>query len=397
MARGRSKAKRRGKQQGTIPNIDTETPAAAATSPASPEASRNGAQQAKSQYQHYIPRFIIRNYALDDHLRHSREHHDIYYYSLPDKRFYIGDVDTSFGVYDRYADIQNVDKLHWVEEELSKLEQVASGIIIRILAAPTEVTMTFEELTLLRRFLWIMSFRYPSRRRQYTENRFCESGKTIEKEFMDAKGRKTLGDVWLENMRGFLMETLDDALDVTIFDVGIKEKADQNIGYLEHMDYRYHNMSSFLCIWEAEAPYEFVLTDNGFGIYESDAGRAFPSQANHYFYPISPRRILVAAKVWFKPNLDMVGGLLESVKKILALNPSKSWLANVPHVPPTPKYYNMPERPMVGICLLPSITDLQWMLQVRCQKQKRHGFGRHFAMLPILIRSLLCKTKMSTK
>jgi len=398
MARRRPKVKKHGKQQGTIPNIDTEAPASAVASPGGPDVSRNGAQQDKPQYQHYIPRFIIRNYALEDHLTHSRERHEIYYFSLLEKRLYIGDVDTSFGVFDMYADIKNVDKLQWVEEKLGNLEQAVSGIIIRILGLDTEVTMTFEELVLLRRFLWIMSFRYPSRRSQYTENRFCEAGKKVEEEFMHSKGRTTLDDVWLENMRGFLMETVDDALDVTFFDVVTKEKGDTNIGYLEYSDYLCHNMSTFLCIWEAEAPYEFVLTDNGFGIYESDAGRAFPSQANHYFYPISPRRILVAAKVWFKPNLDGYAvHLLEAVQKTFGLNPSKSWLANVRHVPPKPKYHNMPEGPMVGIYLLRYVTDMQWMLQVHCQGKKKHEFARQFAMLPILILSLLYKRKTSTK
>ena len=242
-----------------------------------------------------------------------------------------------------------------------------------------------------------MSFGYPSRRGQYTENRFCEVGKTVEEKFMRAKGRTTLDDVWLDNMRG-LMETVDDSLDITHFDVATEQNGDTNIGYLENCDYRSHNMSTFLCIWEAEAPYEFILTDNGFGIYESDAGRALPSQANHYFYPISPRRILVAAKVWFKPNPDVYAvGLREAVQKLFKLNPSKSWLANVRHVPPKTKYYNMPEGPMVGICFLPCITDMQWMLPVHCQRQKRHESGRVYVMLLILILSLLCKRKMLTK
>ena len=135
-----------------------------------------------------------------------------------------------------YADIKNVDKLQWVETKLSELEQFMLGIINRILDAPAEVTMTSEELILLRKFLLIMLFR-----RQYTENRFCEVGKTVEEKLMRAKGRITLDDVWLENMRCFLTETVDDALAVIYFDVATTQNGDINIGYFENCDYHIHN------------------------------------------------------------------------------------------------------------------------------------------------------------
>jgi Protein of unknown function (DUF4238) len=58
----------------------------------------------------------------------------------------------------------------------------------------------------------------------------------------------------------------------------------------------------FICVWEAEEPFEFILTDNAFGIFEGNCGRGLCSLAYHYFYPISPRRVLVHARITFKSN-----------------------------------------------------------------------------------------------
>jgi hypothetical protein len=63
-------------------------------------------------------------------------------------------------------------------------------------------------------------------------------------------------------------------------------------------------MDMLIRIWEVAEPYEFILTDNWFNIWEGDCGLGSSSMAYHNFYPISPGRILVALKVWFKPVLN---------------------------------------------------------------------------------------------
>ena len=87
----------------------------------------------KCQYQHYIPRFILRNFALDDHLKHSRERHSIYYYNVTEGDLQVVDVDTAYGMTDMYADLQRPDDVNCLEFEISQLEQKASGIIKRLM------------------------------------------------------------------------------------------------------------------------------------------------------------------------------------------------------------------------------------------------------------------------
>jgi hypothetical protein len=295
--------------------------------------------QAKDQYQHYIPRFILRNFAQDDYLIHSRERHEILLYSLADQELRIADVDTSYGVYNMYSDIQNIKDLNFVELELSSLEQEASNIIKRVLDLSVDVvTISYPELVSLRKFLWIMSFRYPGRRRQYTENRFDQRGKRIQEDFMQFRDRSSLDDVWLESIKGILLEDPENPQRISLaHNTG-------TIGPMENIDYKSHDMTTFLCIWEAEEPFEFVLTDNGFNIFEGDCGRAFAGSAYHYFYPLSPRRIIVAANTSFKSNHDVMGAChREMANAILGVDPKNSWFEQELHIPPKVKYFGKPD------------------------------------------------------
>src|SRR5207244_300914 len=115
----------------------------------------------KDQYHHFIPRFILRNFALDDHLTHSRERHEIYQYSANETHFHVSDVDMSYGVTNMYLNVQDLANLNIVELELSNLEQQASKVINQILnLSLDELTLTNSELTALKKFLWIMQFRH---------------------------------------------------------------------------------------------------------------------------------------------------------------------------------------------------------------------------------------------
>ena len=344
MGRRGKKAHKRPTAQGPTPTNDPTSADASAATPteAAPETSTFAM---RDQYHHYIPRFILRNFALDEHLVHAKERHDIYQYTLADKVLRIADIDRSYGVVNMYSDIQNLADLNFVEIKMSKLEADAADIIRKSFMdfGKREVTITSPELTVLRKFLWIMSFRNRARRQQYKDERFDASGKKIQQAFMKAKGRSSLNDVWLENVKGLL---LDDGSPLNYFKPIDEILTDYSrlAGPMELIDYKGHIQTTFLCIWEAPEPYEFILTDNGFNIFEGDAGRAFAGSAYHYFYPISPRRILVAARISFKEHELLGVKHREYARKTLGTDPSRSWLSRGEiNVPPRPKYYGKPD------------------------------------------------------
>jgi hypothetical protein len=111
---------------------------------------------------------------------------------------------------------------------------------------------------------------------------------------------------------------------------------------LEMSDYNCRNMSTFLCIWEAPESGEFILTENGFNIFEGNCGVAFASSAHHFFSPISPRRVIVACSVAFKN--DVIGIAHRNTRKgMLGVDPGDSWFPPYVNVPPKAKYWGKPE------------------------------------------------------
>lgn len=259
----------------------------------------------KSQYQHYIPRFILRNFALDDHLKHSKERHNIYYYDVKEGNVRIVDVDTAYGMTDMYADIQKPDDVNYIEFEISRLEQKASGIIKRLMdVSEMKIVISHAELEILQRFLFIMSFRFPGRRAQFKSESLNEFGLREVMAFMQAKGRSDTVEAWLETIKGALREDPRNLFN------------SPHLMESQTKDYWTRNKFCFFCIWEAEPPDEFVLTENGFGLWEGECGNFFTEHAYHYFYPLSPRRILVHAKVLFKPRFK--DGEIAKIYRLIA-------------------------------------------------------------------------------
>jgi hypothetical protein len=41
---------------------------------------------------------------------------------------------------------------------------------------------------------------------------------------------------------------------------------------MEESDYRTVIRDMFICVWEAEEPFEFILSDNAFGIFKGNSG-----------------------------------------------------------------------------------------------------------------------------
>ena len=108
---------------------------------------------------------------------------------------------------------------------------------------------------------------------------------------------------------------------------------------MENSDQKLREAHTFLCIWEAAEPYEFVLTDNGFNVFEGNCGIALPSFAYHYFYPVSPKRIIVACSITFKQGDSWGLEMREIEKKLHHLSPEDSIFSPEISVPPMPQYY----------------------------------------------------------
>ena len=119
---------------------------------------------------------------------------------------------------------------------------------------------------------------------------------------MKANNLSTFADAWLENIKTIMASDILPSNEDNLFDPSRWKS-------LEQTDFWFHNMGTFVCIWEAPEPYEFIIADNTFGIWEGNCGPGMWSQAYHHFYPVSPRHIIVLSKISYKNDSDDIKGI----------------------------------------------------------------------------------------
>ncbi|RHZ71994.1 hypothetical protein Glove_248g33 [Diversispora epigaea] len=302
----------------------------------------------QNQYHHYIPRFLLRNFAINIYERIFVSNEKLlksiekkkYKQSFKNKNKLeallqtydrtLGKLNTSltgktYGYTNMYKDFDDKDVMR-VEKKLATLEMQASKVIHDILRASqkeNQVVLLSVELNNLYKFLFIMDYRKPHRWSQFINGNFDAGTLPIVKEFMQEYKLQSTREVWLQNIR----EILDTE----------HNKIKDNLRILkpDRDDYVNRMMDRFLVIWQAGENDEFITTSNGFGIFEgmneilNVPVPQFQFQyAYHYFYVISPKLVLVLCTVFFRKELSKVMPSL--IKKYPSI------FENVPR-PPVPK------------------------------------------------------------
>ncbi|GES76822.1 hypothetical protein RCL_jg23561.t1 [Rhizophagus clarus] len=141
--------------------------------------------------------------------------------------------------------------------------------------------------------------------------------------FMQERNLQKPKEVWLQNIH--------EILDTSHEEVGNNEK----IFSIDREDYKHRMIDCFLLIWQAGENDEFIITSNGFGIFEGVTGNmfgAFPFQyAFHSFYVISPKLVLVLCPSSFRKEIGT-----DHLYKFFG--GKRSIFENVPHPAAIPKY-----------------------------------------------------------
>ncbi len=189
----------------------------------------------RSQYHHFIPRFILRNfthpYQPPDgpskgtknrnkrwRLKHQSDEPMLYTLDISTAEAAITEttVGRTFGLTDMYRDFADATNQHYLEEQLSKLESRAAGIITKIRKAfeaqEKDVWLIRTERDILRKFLFIMKYRGSGMRKRF----YHESAEGYHSDdrhrflqYMQEKGFKKPVDVWFDNIKGMLELKMD--------------------------------------------------------------------------------------------------------------------------------------------------------------------------------------------
>src|ERR1700731_3928582 len=135
----------------------------------------------KSQYHHYIPQFILRNFNIKGK---NKQNFKIKYYDMLLNKLEICKINKKYGVQDLYKNINNKNDIMEVEKELGKLENKCSTLINNILNSHDYIDIKRKDLYDLRKFLYVMMYRNKSRNEQYVRNNFDNNTREALKEFM---------------------------------------------------------------------------------------------------------------------------------------------------------------------------------------------------------------------
>ncbi|KAG2039019.1 hypothetical protein BDR03DRAFT_917992 [Suillus americanus] len=301
----------------------------------------------KPQYQHFIPRFILRRFQVGpvksktERQRESRrtrvDPERVHYYDIATGNLDIRPIGKVYGVENFYQDVRNTDDINELEEKLAVLEGHAASIIADLHKALPQGTFTLKRrsLELLRKFLFIMHYRNISCAGIYFQADHPENGGARQwiESFMKAKGTQSAVEIWLHFLRYYLDTSHSDIMrDAAELVEKYGEEGLQKMLFesdippdLEHFPaytYHVHANSYFFSIWEAAEGEEFIVTHNAFGLWE---GLRYGCPDLHRIFVVSPRIAIVLRHVESRPEIIKPGAF---VSCLLDVNPA----------PPTPIY-----------------------------------------------------------
>ncbi|KAK4494467.1 hypothetical protein PRZ48_014765 [Zasmidium cellare] len=176
----------------------------------------------RSQYHHFIPQFLLRNFAQDRSQnarnisgRRPRKDGSLRFISTKDGDLSSGPLSRHYGLKYMYRDIYATEQ-HGLEKKFSYLEGQAAEIIRKakttFLQPDATLTLTRTEKDTLRKFLFLMKYRntsFGSRFDVPTINEYTTADKGKMAGYMRVRGFQTPRAVWLANMHTFLDITID--------------------------------------------------------------------------------------------------------------------------------------------------------------------------------------------
>lgn len=245
--------------------------------------------QTKSQFHHFVPRFILKNFAHPYKPLNNKRHNESAKHRKQKRKDgyrpgelvlhainLAGDtpdivespVSRTFGLTDMYRDFAHATNQHYFEEQLSRLESRASTVITTIRkafeAGQRDVWITRPDRDVLRKFLFILKYRGSgAHQRFYHQNADGYSENDREKllHYMREKGFERPVDVWFDNIKAILELQTDPNLEWM-------EKLVNRIYPDDAMWYIAHTQMMYLVLCTPSGQEEFLLTENAYSIHE---------------------------------------------------------------------------------------------------------------------------------
>lgn len=254
-------------------------------------------QEAKRH--HYIPQFILRNF--------NNENNQVNYYDIETNKLEPRNTRSVFMNMHMYRDeINHIDDPTFIESELAKFETEIAELFKKKIIDVDEIIINRAELEKIRIFLGLLSFRCDYRSYQYKNNNFDENTRQVLANYVKNDDYEDLWKREIEELAKF--RSFDDFHKSIIIDPIIK------------MDFEQLLKGYYMTVVDARGG-EFLLTD----VYPTLEICPLLNGTNihlHFFYPISPTRMLVLNHIMFRKegkytiNSDPVLGPMKRISEI---------------------------------------------------------------------------------
>ncbi|KFY88350.1 hypothetical protein V498_06809 [Pseudogymnoascus sp. VKM F-4517 (FW-2822)] len=286
----------------------------------------------KSQYHHFIPRFILSNFAYASpktgyknrrgNGRHRKNQSrggsngkDVVHaldLSGATAQLVEAPVSRTFGLSDMYRDFAKARNQHYIEEQLSVLESRAGTVIAtirkRFEARAADVWISRLERDTLRKFLFIMKYRASNMHVRFcheSAEEYCADDRERLLAYMKKKGFVKPVEVWFDNIKAMLALKMDPGGE-WMKEISKRAYPDDAKWFILHVQ----GMYMALCTPSTPGE-EFLLTENGYGIHEGPvSGQVDPKTGKltatcyteyHVFSVISPR-LMIVLRSFLLPN-----------------------------------------------------------------------------------------------
>jgi hypothetical protein len=269
-------------------------------------------------------------------------------YDIPSDTLHLGttDLGRTFGIVDMYKDDSDLSDVHRVEKAFSKLESAAALVIEKMCAAEARdrasVVLVRSELNTLRKFLFLIHYRNGGHAQQFLESRFDVQTAAMVEAYRAQHGLRDAREVWLRNL-ALLLE--DEHWEVSY---------DERLLWTTREDYKLNAQSKQFAIYRAPPGVDFILTENGLGLWE---GSFFPAhvlamhprgtnQGGTHFdwstvFAVSPRLVVVLRSALLTMEAMMLrnGVAAAEASAHLRMFANPSYFADLPRTPPVTRYY----------------------------------------------------------
>lgn len=248
--------------------------------------------------QHYIPRFILRNFAF------GTDGNNVNYFDNKIKKICLKDISEIFCLTDIYEDSKSDDPNH-IENDLAKFENEVAPIIKRIINAKDDVELTIEENDKLTLFVAILAFRS-----KYAKNEFM---KKLNSSYSDKpKTPAEMLEFWKENL-GYIVKCRN------IGEVLNHPKINEFIKMFicrDSLGFPYSNLNNidinYFIIADRRGKEDFVLGD--YYPYSIDAVHDMGPKFRIYsILPLTPSRVLILANEVVSKLRDEVKSFPDSI------------------------------------------------------------------------------------